>query len=109
MDFDEYQRRAAETAIYPSFGHRIIYPSLGLASEAGEVAGKIKKEIRDGDGAFAGYIIDEIGDELGDVLWYLARIASELGLSLGDIAERNAHKLRDRADRGVLGGQGDKR
>ncbi len=108
MDFDEYQRGARRTAVYAE-RHRVVYPALGLASEAGEVAGKIKKVLRDRDGDFRAAPLDALEDELGDVLWYLAVLASDLGLSLDQIARHNLDKLRSRQDRGMLGGSGDRR
>lgn len=82
----------------------MIYPALGLASEAGEVLGKIKKKIRDGE-----MDTDAICSELGDVLWYVAILADDLGISLSQVAVNNTDKLIDRADRNVLGGSGDNR
>ena len=109
MDFKEYQIESRETAIYPNRGNNFIYPTLGLAGEAGEVAEKIKKVLRDKNG-----IIDEetkvlIQKELGDVLWYVAQIASEIGLDLDDVAKGNIEKLQSRKERGVLQGNGDNR
>lgn len=104
MTFDEYQRRAFETAIYPD-GFEIIYPAMGVSNEAGEVLGKVKKWIRDG-----GEIDEEaLGKEIGDVLWYLAVLARDLDLELSDIAQGNLDKLKSRSERGVLGGSGDDR
>ncbi len=109
MNFNEYQKESRKTAIYPNAGSNYIYPTLGLSGEAGEVAEKIKKVIRDKAG-----IIDEetkelIQKELGDVLWYISQIASELGLELNTVAEKNIEKLFSRMDRGKLGGDGDNR
>lgn len=107
-EFTEYQAGAVSTAIYPE-QYRIIYPALGLANEAGEVLGKIKKVLRDKGGAFSDEDKQVIGKELGDVLWYLAATAEDLDLDLGDIALTNLAKLQDRQMRGVLGGSGDNR
>lgn len=111
--FDDYQRRAYRTAIYPD-SMDVIYPALGLAGEAGEVANKVKKFIRDKDGLSQLQLVPpkylpedlrhSIADELGDVLWYAAAVATDLGLSLGDIAERNLDKLQSRSERGTIGG-----
>jgi NTP pyrophosphatase (non-canonical NTP hydrolase) len=109
MDIDEYQQRARQTAKYPVIGHPVIYPALGLASEAGEVAGKIKKIFRDRAGAIDQSDRDALKSELGDVLSYLAQVATELGLSLDDIAEYNIAKLLDRQSRGKIQGNGDNR
>ena len=103
MRFYEYQEEASKTAIYPE-QYKIVYPALGLAGESGEVAEKVKKHIRDGV-----LNIDDLKKELGDVLWYLAAIASDLGLNLDDVAESNLQKLRSRQARGVIGGSGDNR
>lgn len=102
--FDDYQKFARTTAIYPPDAG-IIYPALGLASEAGEVAGKVKKYIRDG-GEFP---VEALKAELGDVLWYVAVLAAEFGINLSDVAQANANKLIDRASRGTLIGSGDNR
>jgi NTP pyrophosphatase (non-canonical NTP hydrolase) len=108
MDLNEYQQAAQRTAIYPDH-HRVLYPALGLASEAGEVAGKIKKVLRDRDGDFDRAPVEAIKDELGDVLWYVAALAGDLGLSLEAIAAANLDKLASRQERGRLGGGGDRR
>ncbi len=109
MDFTEYQQKAKHTAKYPVIGHRVIYPTLGLANEAGEVAGKIKKIFRDKEGVISKEDREALKAELGDVLWYLAQVATELGLSLGEIAEHNIAKLLDRQARGKIHGDGDNR
>lgn len=108
MTFDTYQTKAVATAVYGS-GSKIIYPSLGLANEAGEVLGKIKKVLRDNNGEFSEDKRYEIGKEIGDVLWYLAALSSDLELSLDDIAHANIEKLLDRSSRGVIQGSGDNR
>ena len=111
LSFNEYQEKAATTAIYP---HRheiggLTYTVLGLNGEAGEVAEKLKKTIRDNNGKIDEARTYEIAQELGDVLWYVAETASQLGLSLGQIAEINIEKLFSRKDRKVLQGSGDAR
>lgn len=118
MNMDEYQAQAMATAIYPL---PVIYPALKLAGEAGEVAEKVGKLIRDKglmktEGPcvyFMGAVSDEdrvaLQKELGDVLWYVAALASDLGLSLGEVAKANVEKLASRAQRGVLTGSGDNR
>jgi NTP pyrophosphatase (non-canonical NTP hydrolase) len=111
FDFKSYQLKATATAVYPG-QHGLIgklYCALGLANEAGEVAGKIKKVIRDDNSSFSDQRIDEISHELGDVLWYLAQLATELGVSLEWIAAENLAKLAGRAARGTIGGSGDDR
>jgi NTP pyrophosphatase (non-canonical NTP hydrolase) len=108
MDLNDYQKAARRTAIYAEH-HRVIYPALGLASEAGEVAGKIKKVLRDQGGDFAKAPLEAIKDELGDVLWYVAVLAADLGLALDEIAAENLAKLSSRKQRGRLSGGGDRR
>lgn len=109
MEFKEYQKKSRKTAIYPNADNNFIYPTLGLAGEAGEVAEKIKKVIRDKEGVVDDEKKKEIEKELGDVLWYVSQLASELGLSLEEVAEKNIEKLYSRMDRGKLGGDGDER
>jgi NTP pyrophosphatase (non-canonical NTP hydrolase) len=108
MNLNDYQNAARRTAIYAEH-HRVIYPALGLASEAGEVAGKVKKVLRDQGGDFASAPLEGLKDELGDVLWYIAVLAGDLGLSLDEIATANLGKLASRKDRGRLSGGGDRR
>ena len=107
-DFNAYQRMASKTAIYPE-EHRILYPALGLAGEAGEVANKVKKLIRDGPDGRPDDWREQISSEIGDVLWYCAALATDLNMQLGMIAALNEKKLRDRFDRGKLNGSGDNR
>ncbi len=109
LTFSEYQRRTADTAIYPDVGRNPIYPTLGLAGEAGEVCEKVKKVLRDSDGQFSAEAVGAIQKELGDVLWYAARLAAELGLDLGQVAEANLSKLASRQQRDHLSGNGDDR
>ena len=109
MDFKEYQTKARGTAKYPVIGHGVIYPTLGLTNEAGEVAGKIKKIFRDKNGVIGEAEREALKAELGDVLWYLAQVSSELGLSLDEIAEHNIAKLLDRQARDKIQGDGDNR
>ena len=109
MDFNEYQQKSRKTALYPAIGHPVIYPTLGLVNEAGEVAGKIKKVFRDKDGHISEDTRQALKAELGDVLWYLAQVSTELGLTLDEVAEANITKLYDRLERGRIGGDGDTR
>ena len=106
---DRYQEEAWETAIYPDKGNNLYYPALGLVGEAGEVCNKIKKVMRDQDGKATLEQRNEIAKELGDVMWYLATLATELDSHLGCIADSNLKKLEDRKNRGVLKGSGDNR
>ena len=109
MNFTDYQTKSRATAKYPAIGHPVIYPTLGLVNEAGEVAGKIKKVFRDKDGHISAETRDALKAELGDVLWYLAQTATELDLTLDEIAEYNIAKLYDRLERGKIKGDGDNR
>lgn len=108
MNFDEYQQLASTTAKYPSHSG-LTYTVLGLASEAGEVAGKLKKAIRDSDGTVSPERREQLLAEVGDVLWYVAMVAMELNATLSSVAEANLDKLLDRKARGVIGGDGDTR
>ena len=109
MDFQLYQERCRATARYPDAGANPIYPTLGLCGEAGEVADKVKKVLRDRQGNFSPEVIADLQLELGDVLWYVAQLATELGLELEQIAQTNIDKLASRAARNVIGGSGDRR
>ena len=103
MTLSSYQKAASGTAIYPT-QHAITYPALGLAGEAGEVANKVKKIIRDGK-------LDKaaLKGEIGDCLWYIAALCRDLNIDLGDVAKSNLEKLQDRKARGTLKGSGDNR
>jgi len=109
MDFSEYQKKSRKTAIYPKQGNNFIYPALGLASESGEVIGKFKKILRDKNGLIDEADKDDLEKELGDVLWYLTQIATELNIDLDKIASGNIEKLLARQNKGTLMGEGDKR
>lgn len=109
MNFKEYQEKSRKTALYPNVGNNFIYPTLGLSGEAGEVAEKIKKVIRDKNNIINDETREMIKKELGDVLWYVSQLATELNLSLDDVAEKNIEKLYSRMERGMLKGSGDNR
>ncbi len=130
LDFNSYQEEAKKTAIYgrsiasfiatlgiPDEQNRVklynllclCYSTLGMVGEAGEVAGKVKKIIRDNQGIITEENKKDLGKETGDVQWYNAATASDLNLSLESIAKDNLSKLQSRSDRGVLGGSGDNR
>lgn len=109
MNFEEYQKKSRKTALYPNVGNNFIYPTLGLSGEAGEVAEKIKKVIRDKNEVVDDETKELIEKELGDVLWYVSQLATELDLSLDKVAEKNIEKLYSRLERGKIQGSGDNR
>ncbi len=109
MRFSEYQRLSRETAVYPQLGENLVYPALGLCGEAGETAEKIKKAMRDDGGVLTDERREAVAAELGDVLWYVAQLATEAGLDLEEIADANLEKLASRQRRSVLHGSGDER
>ncbi len=109
MNFSDYQQKAKNTAKYPVIGQGVIYPTLGLTNEAGEVSGKIKKIFRDKNGVIGETDRLALKAELGDVLWYVAQVCTELDLSLEEVAEYNIAKLLDRQARGTIQGGGDNR
>ena len=108
MEINEYQKAALTTAVYPE-EKRIIYPALGMCGEAGEVADKVKKVIRDNNQDFTNDRKREIAKEIGDVLWYCATLSHDLGFSLEEVAQMNIDKLASRQRRGKLSGSGDNR
>ena len=109
MDFKTYQKKARETALYPDLGSNYIYPTLGLVGEAGEVAEKVKKVIRDKDGLLDEESKNAIKKELGDVLWYISNLCTEFNFILEEVALQNLEKLRVRAAKGKISGSGDDR
>lgn len=108
MTLNEYQKCALETAVYPE-EFRVIYPTLGMTGEAGEVADKVKKVIRDNNKEFTAEKKAEIMKEIGDVLWYCATLSHDLGYTLEEVAQTNVDKLRSRKARHMIGGSGDNR
>jgi NTP pyrophosphatase (non-canonical NTP hydrolase) len=111
LTLNDYQTEARETAVYPE-RYRILYPAMGLAREAGEALEKVKKAARksgETDRIEAHLDIDGLVAELGDVLWYVASVAHDLGYSMEHVARLNLDKLRSRAVRGTIVGEGDKR
>lgn len=113
MEFNEYQDKATSLATYPDVGSNMVYPALGLAGEAGEVAEKIKKQWRN-LGNMDGKKLSEndrnaIVKEIGDVLWYAAALAKEIGVTLSSGAVLNLVKLFDRRERDVIKSEGDTR
>jgi len=109
LEFNEYQEKAKATAQYPNLGSNLYYPTLGLAGESGEVAEKVKKLMRDHDGILDDAYRLSIAKELGDVLWYCAMLADELGYSFEEIARMNLEKLTSRKQRDKIQGNGDNR
>jgi len=109
MELNEYQTAAKTTAVYTSAEQQLVCTVLGLNGEAGEVAEKIKKVIRDKNSIIGDEDRKEIEKELGDVLWYLAVLADTLGLKLESVAATNLEKLRSRQERGSIHGRGDNR
>ncbi len=107
--FDEYQSESRKTWNLVHTDHPLVYPTLGLTNEAGEVAGKVKKIFRDKDGQISEEDRQALKQELGDVLWYLAQICTELNLTLEEVAEANLEKLFSRQARNVIKGSGDNR
>ncbi len=104
-----YQRESRKTWSLIHTDHAIVYPTLGLVNEAGEVAGKVKKIFRDKGGVIAPADREALKQELGDVLWYFTQICTELDLTLEEVAAANLEKLFSRLERGVIGGSGDQR
>lgn len=109
MDFDDYQKKTSETRIKSSFVPDFVFMTIALSGEAGEVTEKIKKVIRDDNGVISEEKKEEIEKELGDVLWCLAQLASDLDMSLENIAQKNLEKALSRKERGMIHGAGDNR
>lgn len=108
MTLNNYQEEAVKTAIYGE-KNAIVYPTLGLVGEAGEVAEKVKKTLRDNGGVFDEERKTQLSKELGDVLWYLAALSRDLGITLNDVAEQNLFKLKQRQQNNTIQGSGDNR
>lgn len=109
LTFEEYQEESRKTAIYPDKDSNFAFPALGLAGESGEVSKLIYRVLRDEEGKINEERRQKLLKELGDVLWYMSNLATELGLSLDEIAKKNLEKLASRQERGVLRGSGDER
>ena len=107
--YGSYQEQSRKTYSDIETNDFIVYPTLGLVNEAGEFAGKIKKVFRDKHGDFTPEVKEALKGELGDVLWYLTQICTNLGFTLEEIAEANLDKLFSRLERGTIQGEGDNR
>lgn len=108
MNLNEYQSLAQRTAVFPE-ALGIVYCTLALNGEAGELAEKVKKVIRDNDGQWTDEKLKAAAGELGDVLWYVANLAAQLGFNLEEVAQMNLEKLQSRLERGKIKGSGDDR
>jgi len=109
MTFNEYQELAKKTARYPKIGKMFVYPTMGLCSEAGEVASKVKKVFRDKNGVLDKKSVRAVVKELGDTLWYISQIAAEIKIPLDYVALSNLRKVKSRKKRGKIKGSGDNR
>jgi len=109
MDFNDYQKKSKKTAIYPKGIDEWAYLALALCGEVGEAANKFKKIYRDDNGKVTKEKKEQILDELGDMLWYIAQIATHMRTPLEDVATRNIDKLYSRLKRGTIHGSGDNR
>lgn len=109
MTFDEYQNISKQTALYPAVGHNIYYPAMGLAGESGEICNVVKKIMRDNNGVTTEEVRENLKKEIGDVLWYVSALCGELGITMGEVAEKNIEKLQKRLEKGTIKGSGDER
>lgn len=111
MELNEYQKQAEQSAVYPASGTfgGVLYAVVALVGEAGEIANKTKKIMRDADGEIGELRRMELAKEMGDVLWYLAALAGELGITLEEIAQGNLDKVMKRKAEGKIKGDGDNR
>jgi len=109
MTFEEYSEKAYTTAIYPNQGNNLPYAILGVNGEAGELAEKVKKIIRDDNGVISEEKRQEMKKELGDILWYINTTCKELNLTLEEVAQSNLEKISSRKERDKIQGSGDNR
>jgi len=109
MTFNEYQQQSRKTAQYPNLGSNFVYPTLGLVGEAGEVAEKVKKILRDKEGVIDDQTKEELIKEMGDVFWYLAQLATEIDVPLEEVIQKNLEKLLSRLKRNQIHGEWDNR
>ena len=108
-DFNKYQKECRKTAIYPKIGKNFIYPTIGLVGEAGEIANKVKKVIRDDNSKLNNKNREELAYELGDIMWYVAQLSTELNIKLSKVVEMNIEKLTQRMKKNTVHGSGDHR
>ncbi len=108
QSLDQYQEFVRQTKVYDK-EYKLVYPVLGLVNEAGEVAGKVKKLMRDDGGQLSQERFEDIVSELGDVVWYLTAVADDLGITISDVIFENFMKLKSRKERGMIKGSGDHR
>ena len=113
MNLNDYQKQAAGTSIHRTVVEKTApfyhYLTFGLVGEAGEVAEKVKKILRDSVGEISPMTKNELAKELGDVLWYLSQLSAEFGFDFETIAQMNLDKLHSRLERKTLNGSGDNR
>lgn len=109
MDFDDYQKKSTHSIVLPELIYDLKYLGLALAGETGEVAEKIKKLFRDAGGKLDESKKTDLIKEMGDILWYLARMADSLKIPLSQVAEMNLEKIKSRVDRQKIHGSGDNR
>jgi len=109
QQFETYQKESRKTWNVIEMNHPIVYPTMGLTNEVGELAGKIKKIFRDKNGIISEEDRQALKGELGDVMWYFTQICTELNLSLEEVAQANIDKLASRLERNKIQGDGDNR
>lgn len=109
MNLDDYQKLALRTARPKDAPDEVFHLLLGLSGEAGEIAEKAKKIVRDNNSDFTTFDLVDLKKELGDVLWHIAVLANYFDISLEDIGKTNIEKLASRLERGVIAGSGDNR
>jgi len=107
MTFEEYQNKAKETAIYKHF--KLLYPIVGLAGEVGEFCNKFGKIMRDDEGVISPEQKDDLIKELGDVLWFVSQVATDLDVELEEVVRTNVRKLEKRKRNNTIRGTGDYR
>lgn len=109
-NIDTYQLRckdtdSSNTCTKPAY----LYYVLGMCGEAGEAAEKIKKLMRNKKGKVDDEFIKEIKGEIGDIMWYVSRLAAQFNIKMSDVTKYNLKKLKSRKQRGVIKSKGDNR